>query len=145
MFIIIYIDMMAFENNPPYEVAESMLALGFDEEKAETISDELFDSSFQSCIDKTDEELKDNFKSFTSIAIQSGGLRFKPKHKARIEAFTSWVKHQYRMGREPSMMEFPSDKISEIRNKARTHKLYIDRYETISTAAKPAKFTKDTK
>ena len=49
------------------------------------------------------------------------------------------------MDRDPSMIQFPSDRISEIRNKARTHKLYIERYETISAAAKPAKFTKDTK
>ena len=80
---------MAFEGNPPFEVSESLLALGFDKNKAEVISDEMFDNSFLSCIDKTDEELKDNFKSFTSIPLQSGGIKFKPKQKAGIEAFTS--------------------------------------------------------
>lgn len=134
-----------FEQEPPYLVVASMKALGFDNEKAVTISDQLFDDKFTTCIDKTDTELKDNFKSLVTLPVNSGGIRFQPKQKAGIEAFTFWVKHQYRLGRDPKMLVFPVDNTSEIRNKARTHKMYIERYETMSSAAKPAQFTKDVK
>jgi hypothetical protein len=130
---------------PPYDVITAMLACGLDATKAKLIATELFDDMFEACIDKTIDELKDNFKSLAAIPKADGGVKIAPGQKTKVTSFTLWVKHQYRMGRDPTTLKYPYDKAIMIKQKAATHKLYMIRYEAISAAAKPERLTKDTK
>ena len=44
-----------------------MKAMNFDQNKSESLADELFNETFDACIDKTDEDLRDNFKSLSAM------------------------------------------------------------------------------
>ena len=121
-----------------------MRAIGFSQDKAESLADELFNETFDSCNDKSDEDLRDNFKSLSHMDAADGGIKFTPKQKDAIFAFTHWVKDLNRLGKDPEIWPFPLHKITTIKSLARSHKAYIDRYETVSSAAKPQQFTKDT-
>ena len=91
------------------------------------------------------DDLKENFKSLATISKTDGGVKIAPGPKRKVESFTLWVKHQYRMGRDPATLKYPYAEAITIKQKAATHKLFMSRYEAISAAAKPERFTKDTK
>ena len=120
-------------------------AMGFNDENAYSLSDELFGDSYLSCKDKSYEDLKDNFKSLSALTKAEGQIKCTPKQKDRIRTFTYWVKDLYRLGKEPSEMKFPLEEMMEIKERARAHQAYVKRYETVSSAAKPQRFTKDMK
>ena len=142
---------MADPNNPyngqvpPYTILTAMKACGLADDKAKSISQELFDDRFEACRDKSMDELKDNFKSLALIPKTDGGVKVTPSQKTKVTSFTLWVKHQYRMGRDPAILTFPYKQAIEIKQKAATHAQYMSRYEAISAAAKPERFTKDIK
>ena len=119
--------------------------MGFSNDNAYSLSDELFGDSYLSCKDKSYEDLKDNFKSLSALTKAEGQIKCTPKQKDRIRTFVYWVKDLYRLGREPSEMKFPLEGMMEIKERARAHKAYLKRYETVSSAAKPQRFTKDMK
>ena len=91
-----------------------------------------------------DEDLRDNFKSLSAMTKVDGGIKFTPKQKDAIFAFTYWVKDLYRLGKDPEIWPFPLRRITEIKAMARSHQAYIKRYATLSSAAKPQQLTKDT-
>ena len=128
---------------PPYTVSDAMRASGFTADVAETVADELFIHSFKACKDKSKEALTRNFKALSAIAANKGGIKFTPKQQSCIEAFTQWVKHQYRMGRDPSSVRFEPNRAYDILERATTHDQYLAKHEAISAAAKPEKLTKD--
>ncbi len=130
---------------PPYKVETAMIASGFTPATAVRIATEFFDENFSSCKNKRSSEMKDAFKSLAYMSIASGGMKFTPKQKSYITNFCYWVKHQYRMGRDPTLLRFPFADTTEIKAKADIHSMYIDRHEAIASAAKPEKFTKDMK
>ena len=128
---------------PPYTVETAMTACGFTDIVAARIASEFFDDQFSSCKNQTHTDMKDAFKSLASLSIASGGMKFTPKQKSFITNFSHWVKHQYRMGRDPALLRYPFTDTTVIKNKASIHSMYIERHETIATAAKPEKLTKD--
>ena len=109
----------------PYDVATAMKACGLDDVKATTIASELFDDQFEACIDLTMDDLKDNFKSLATIPKTDGGVKIAPGPKRKVESFTLWVKHQYRMGRDPATLKYPYAEAITIKQKAATHKLFM--------------------
>ena len=42
---------------------------------AERIAEELFDNNFSSCMDKTSEELRSDFKSYSDLTVAQGQIR----------------------------------------------------------------------
>ena len=92
-----------------------MKAMNFDQNKAESLADELFNKTFDACIDKTDEDIRDNFKSLSAMTKVDGGIKFTPKQKDAIFDFTYWVKDLYRLGKDPEIWPFPLHKIIEIK------------------------------
>ena len=55
--------------------------------QAERISTENFDDDFQSCMDKTMEELANDLKSYSSLAVANGQIRLTPGITKKIKAF----------------------------------------------------------
>ena len=49
-----------------------MKSMNFDQNKDESIADELFNETFNACIDKTDKDLRDNFKSLSAMTKVDG-------------------------------------------------------------------------
>ena len=130
---------------PPYTVETAFIACGFPQARAEKVASEFFNDNFLSCKNTTRNDMKDAFKALAGMTIAQGGMKFTPMQKNYIQTFCYWVKHQYRMNRELTAIRFPFTRITEIKLKANIHAQYIERHETIASAAKPKEFTKDMK
>ena len=108
---------------------------------AERVSIAMFDDDYQTCIDKTLQELEDDFKDFSALTIQAGRLRFDPTTKRNIKAFLYWCKDKYRLNEDPEMEDFTPEQSLTIIRKAKTHKAYMEKSKTISDTATPSQFT----
>ena len=128
-----------------HTVAEAMLACGIAAPKDATFATEVFMDSFDTCRDMSEADLTDAFKTFSNLSVAEGRIRLLPAQKARVKAFLQWVKDQQRMGIDPSAMPFPVADTTTLIRRATTHKMYIDKSDTIASAAKPVKFTADVK
>ena len=122
-----------------------MQALGLNQEKAELVADEIFDDDYFTCSDKTYEKLKEDFKSLAAVKPAKNATNFSPKEKDRIRVFNDWVKDQLLRGFEVPNRTMPINEITKIKQRAKAHRDYVNRYEAVSAAAKPKDFTKDSK
>ena len=127
-----------------YTVEDGMVACGLQAADAATIANEVFMGDFDSAYDMTDTDLADSFKTFSNLTMAQGQIRLLPAQKNKIKAFVQWVKDMNRTGLNPTLMPFPVHNAASLLRRAKTHKLYVDKSDTVSSAAKPEKFTKDT-
>ena len=126
-----------------YTVEDGILACGLAQADATTIANEIFMGSFDSAHDMTETDLADSFKTFSTLTVAQGQIRLLPAQKNKIKAFVQWVKDMTRTGIDPATLPFPVADAASLLRRAKTHKLYIDKSDTVSSAAKPEKFTKD--
>jgi hypothetical protein len=137
---------------PPFTVEQAMIDCGVSDNivydgqtQAERISIDIFGDDFQTCMDKTNEELDDDFKDYSSSTVANGQIRLPPATKKNIKAFLQWVKHKYRMNLDPTQERFPVNETNTILQHYKTHKAYVDKSKTISDTATPSQFTDKTK
>jgi hypothetical protein len=132
---------------PPFTIEQAMIDCGVSENiiydgdtQAERMSTDIFGDEFQTCMDKTNEELDDDFfnSSKWPNMIITG-------NKEEIRAFLQWVKHKYRMNEDPAQEHFPVNETNTILQCYKTHKAYVDKSKTISDTATPLQFTDKTK
>ena len=88
--------------------------------QATRIGTEVFDNDFQSCLDKSFEEIDEDFKTYSNLTQQNGQIRLDPGTKRNIRAFVQWVRDLLRVGENPSLTVFPVANAT----------LYIRRYKT---------------
>ena len=76
---------------PEYTVLDGMVECGVDntvnfntQTPAERIAEELFDDDFTSCMDKTSEELRSDFKTYSDLIVAQGQIRLTPGVKRNI-------------------------------------------------------------
>jgi hypothetical protein len=97
-------------------------------------------------MDKGFTELDYEFKTYSELTINQGQVRLLPGTKRNIKAFIQWVREERRLGRDPSTTEFPvADTPNLILRRHKTHAQFIKKSSTLSDAAKPGKFTNETK
>jgi hypothetical protein len=139
---------MAEEILPPFLVEQAIIDCGVPinimfngSTQVQHIASDLFDDDFNSCIDKTNEELDDDFKDYSSLTVANGQIRLTPATKKNIKAFLQWTKHKLRINEDPQMERLPIDDTNNILQRYKTHKVYIDKSKTISETAKPEQFT----
>ena len=113
--------------------------------KAERIAEDIFDHDFASCMDKTVEELQEDFKTFLDLAVNQGQIRLTPGTKKKIRAFMQWCKDEIRFGRDPSDTPFPVGDTTTPLRRAKTHKQFVSKSKTLLETAKPEKLTPHTK
>ena len=128
-----------------HTVDKAMLAYYLAAPNNATFSTKVFMSSFNTCRDMSDADLIDAFKAFFNLSAAEVRIRLLPAQKARIKAFLQWVKDQQRMGVDLSTGSFPVADTTKLMRRATTHKMYMDKKNTIAAAAKPKKFTADMK
>ena len=124
-------------------VKDAMVLCGLDDDDSETIASEIFLDDFQSVMDISETELTDSFKTLSGLTQAQGQLRVLPAQKNKIKAFIQWVRDMIRTGIDPASRTFPVDEAAGLLRRAKTHKLYMDKSDTISSAAKPEKFSQD--
>jgi hypothetical protein len=137
---------------PTFTVNDAIVACGVNnvdlyegQTQANRISNELFIDDFHTCMDLTNKDIDDVFKTFSGLTVAQGQIRLLPGPKQRIKAFAQWTREQFRLGRDPTMAPFPVDDTAMLMRRYKTHQLYIDTSSTLSAAAKPDKLTAQTK
>ena len=151
-YSILYIDKIMAEElipaNPPYTVYHMMLACECPidrphegENQAQRIASELFLDDFNTCKDKTHEEVDDDLKSFSSLAVRNGQIVLRPIVKRNIKAFIQWTKDMYRTGIDPASRLFPIGEVANLLRRHKSHEAFVDKAKTMTENAKPKHFT----
>ena len=137
---------------PVHTVLDAMIACGVDnnavydgDTAAERLSTDLFDEDYVSVMDKTWDELDNDFKSYTDLTQLQGQIRLLPGVKRNLKGFIQWVRDEFRLGRNPENTAFPVAETPVLIRRHKTHKQYVAKSKTIAEAAKPEKFTLKTK
>jgi hypothetical protein len=108
---------------------------------ARRIAVDIFDDSFETCIDKTVEELNSDLKDYSVLTVNQGQIRLNPATKRSIRAFIQWCKDKYRLNEDPSAMPFPNEDTPLLIQRYNTHKAFVEKSKTISDTATPIQFT----
>ena len=100
----------------PYTVRIGMVECGVDDivlfngqTAAARLAEDLFDDNFETCLDKTHEEIDADFKTYSDLSQTQGQIRLLPGVKRNIKAFIQWVRDELRLGRDPSTGDFDSN------------------------------------
>ena len=143
---------MAAPPLPVFTVRDGIIACGvrnddsFDgRSSAERIADELFDDDFQMCMDKSIEDLKSDFKSYTDLTVAQGQIRLMPGAKRNIQAFIQFIRDEICQDRDPSTIGFNSIRSAEYQRRYNAYARFFTKSKTLSEAAKPKHFTSTTK
>jgi hypothetical protein len=133
-------------------VHDAMIACGVNDANvydgmtpAERLAFDVFIDEFETCMDKTFDELDSDFKSYSELTVAQGQIRLLPGTKRNVKAFIQWVRDERRLGRDPSNTPFPVAQAAALLRRYKTHYQYIKKSSTVSEAAKPDKFTSSTK
>jgi len=126
-----------------HTVLDAMIAIGinnttlFDgETQAERIAEGMFDNDFQSCLDKSNEDIDDDLKTWSSLTTMNGQIRLQPVHKKRIKAFTQWVKDKLRQNQEPRNEAFSVELTQELIRRSKTHQAFVEKAKTLESFCK---------
>ena len=135
-----------------FSVVDAMVQCGVDnvaqfngETAGARFANDLFGNDFVACMDKTVEELNQDFKSYSDLTQAQGQIRITPGTKRNICAFVHWVRDETRLGRNPNATAFPVAMAAQLLRRYKTHTQFITNSKTISEAAKPEKFNAETK
>jgi hypothetical protein len=109
------------------------------------IAADLFGYDFATCMDKGFTEFDYEFKTYSELTINQGQVRLLPGTKRNIKAFIQWVREERRLCRDPSTTAFPVVDTPNLIRRHKTHAQFINKSSTLSDAAKPGKFTNETK
>jgi hypothetical protein len=96
-------------------------------------------------MDKGLTELDYEFKTYSELTILQAQIRLLPAIKRTIKAFIQRVQDERRLGRDPSTTAFPVADTPNLIRRQKTHAQFVKKSSTLSDAAKPAKFTSETK
>jgi hypothetical protein len=114
-----------------------------DESQAERSADDIVDNLFATCLEMTFKELDDHFRAYSEMTVAQGQIRLKPGRRKNIESLVQWTRNESRLGRDPAIMSFSVDQVSDLICCYKTPAKYQVDSKTLSDAAKPDKF-KDT-
>ena len=136
----------------PFTVTDAMVLCGVPNQtlfngstNAQRIAEDVFDDDFQSTMDKTFQELEDDFKSYSSMTVNQGQIRLNPGTKKKVKAFIQWGRDMIRCGIDPASMAFPVWDTAGLIRKYKSHEAFVVKSKTITTTAKPDVFTEKAK
>jgi hypothetical protein len=137
---------------PVFQVVDAMIACGVSnaivylgDTEAERIAEGILNDDFMSCMDKTFEEIDSDLKTYSSLARTRGQISLLPGMKRNLKAFVQWTRDEVRLGRNPTEIPFPVANASVLLRRYKTHEQFLKKSKTIAEAAKPEKFSSETK
>jgi hypothetical protein len=135
-----------------FTVKEAMIGCGVnnvDEFLGDTpafrLATDIFGDDFSTCMDKTFEELDGDFKTYSDLTQAQGQIRLLPGVKRNIKSFIQWVRDEQRLGRDADNIAFPVANAPTLLRRYKTHSKFVKDSSTLADAAKPEKFTSETK
>ena len=75
--------------------------------QAQRIASEIFDNDFESCRFKTNEEVKEDLKAYSTLTVAQGQIRLQPGVKRNLRAFIQWTKDRLCRSKDPAATPFP--------------------------------------
>ena len=96
-------------------------------------------------MDKTFVELDSNFKTYYDLIQAQGQIRLLPGIKRNIKVFIQWVRYEKGLGRNPETIAFLVVQAPALLRCYKTHEKFVSSALTLADAAKPGKFTSQTK
>ena len=137
---------------PAHTIRQALSACGIDDvaiingqTNAQRMASEMFLDSFQVCMDKTYDDLKNELKIYASLTIAEGRIRILPGVQNRIRAFIQWTRDQIRQDIDPSTIAFPIADVADLLYRKETHDNFIRQSNTLAESAKPRSFTKESR
>jgi hypothetical protein len=116
-----------------------------DETASQRIASDVFNDSFNTCIDITFSELDDHWKTYSSLTAADGRIRLKPATKVNIRALVQWARHKIRMNKDPTTEMFPVASRSDLIDQYNTHKQWLADASDMAKSARPKTFTEKMK
>ena len=102
---------------------------------------DMFDNDFASCMDKSDEEIDSDLKTYSSMTILQGQIRLNPGSKRSLKAAIQWVKDLIRTDNDPTTTPIPNNlNTTELMRRSKTHVNFIKKSSSLSTTAMPDDF-----
>eukprot|EP00978_Attheya_sp_CCMP212_P018785 scaffold51871_cov72-Attheya_sp.AAC.3 len=132
---------------PAFDVHEAMTVCGindvdlFDGDTAAArMAFDMFNNLFHSCMDKTFDEVDQDFKSYSSLTVAQGQIRLSSGIRTRVKVFIQWTRDELRLRRNPSNAHFPAQMTADYIRRYKTHLKFSRDQTTMADAAKPMKF-----
>jgi hypothetical protein len=133
---------------PVFTVRDAMIACGVNDvtlvdvdTPAQRIAANLFGDDFATCMDKSFEELDQEFKTYSDLTQLQGQIRLMPGTKRMVKAFIQqWPRNKRRLGRNPSTIAFPIANVPALLRHYKAHNQFVMKSSTLLDAAKPEKF-----
>ena len=117
-----------------HTVLVAMIAIGIDnvaqfdgQTQAERIAEGIFEDDFESCMDKTDSEIDDDLKMWSSLTLANGQIRLQPVQRKRLKAFSKWVKNKLRQDINPANEAFDPNMTQELIRRSKTHAAFVEK------------------
>ena len=85
-----------------------------DESQAERSADDIVDNLFATCLEMTFKELDDHFRAYSYLSVAQGHIRLRPGMRKKIKSLVQWTRNESRLGRDPAIMPFPVDQVSDL-------------------------------
>ena len=115
------------------------------ESASQRIADDVFNNSFNTCIDITFTELDDHWKTYSSLTVADGRIRLRPGTKVNIRAFVQWTRDKLRMHEDPGAEMFPMASRMDLIDRYNTHKQWVSDASDMVKSARPKTFTEKIK
>ena len=136
-------------------VARSLMDCGVDidsggviwngESASQRIANDVFNGSFNACIDITFAELDDHWKTYSSLTVADGRIRLRPGTKVNIWVFVQWTRDKLRIDEDPTTEMFPVALRTDLIDRYNTHKQWVPDASDMAKSARPKMFTEKMK
>ena len=107
------------------------------ESASQRIANDIFNNSFNTCIDITFTELDNHWKTYSSLTVADGRIRLRPGTKVNIRAFVQWTRDKLRTGEDPAIEMFPVASRTDLIDCYNTHKQWVSDASDMAKSARP--------
>ena len=115
------------------------------ETEAQRLASDMFDDSFESCLDKTFDEIDADLKVYANLTAANGKIIINPRVKRTIKAFTQWAKDMIRMNLDPTTESVTVFDVAGLMRRYKTHLSFEKKSTTMASTAVPGQFSSETK
>ena len=108
---------------------------------AQRVAEEIFNNSFEMCIEKSPKDLKDDFETFSNLPANAGRIRFVPSQKRALQALIQWTKEKYMLGQDPTQELFPAAQATIYITRQKEISRFVEQTSSNADLAKPETFS----
>ena len=109
--------------------------------QAQRIASEIFDDDFESCRFKSDDELKEDLKSYAGLTVAQGRIHTHPGVRRNVRAFVQWAKDCYQRSENPIVTPFPLAQAAMLIKREQAHIKFVEKSKSVLKTASPGQLT----